>query len=178
LWPPLLAQLSSRFAYSLSKGTIYSIYTTHPGPCPPCILTVHTSCHCNRTVLSIRCARSHTAPEPSLSCGQTCGRPLLCGSHYCEKQCHPGQCEPCTETEISKCFCGKNSTQVPCGERKSSKQQALVIDKNGRETTWEGRYDCGNKCNRYATVFLCFHLLINSVIRAFDCGLHTCSKVC
>lgn len=175
--PSLPAQLSSRFAYEVRKDALYYAYTPHLGPCPPCILTVHPSCHCNKTTLSIRCARSHALPAPSLSCGQTCGRLLVCGNHRCKKDCHPGQCEPCREMEIVRCFCGNNSTQVRCGEGLSLKQEALVIDKNGRETTWEGRYDCGNKCDRYTAMFVCSPLLTNSVIRPFDCGLHTCSKV-
>lgn len=52
-------------------------------------------------------------------CVQTCGRPLKCGSHFCEQLCHRGACQSCPEaiwTEIS-CSCGETVLQPPqpCG---------------------------------------------------------------
>lgn len=117
-------------------------------------MTVHTSCHCTKTAISIRCARSHPATAPSLSCGQNCGRPLLCGNHFCERECHPGECAPCTKTELVQCFCGKNTTQVDCGEGMSLRQEVFLVSIDGHRTTWVGRYDCGNKCGRYGVALL------------------------
>ncbi|KAF8582785.1 hypothetical protein K439DRAFT_1350445 [Ramaria rubella] len=133
----------------------------HPGPCPPCILTIHPTCHCGKTTLSIRCARSYVTPTPSLSCGQACGRPLSCGNHFCEEECHSGGCAPCIKKEVVRCFCGKNTTSVSCGEGMKTKQDAFLIGEDGMRISWEGRYDCGSKCDR-----------------PFACGLHVCSKSC
>ena len=32
----------------------------------------------------------------------------------------------------------------------SSRQEAFLVGNDGKELTWVGRYDCGNKCGRYS----------------------------
>lgn len=54
-------------------------------------------------------------------CVETCGRPLKCGSHFCEQLCHRGACQSCPEAiweEIS-CNCGATVLHPPqpCGTR-------------------------------------------------------------
>ncbi|KIJ55328.1 hypothetical protein M422DRAFT_73278 [Sphaerobolus stellatus SS14] len=133
----------------------------HPGPCPPCILTVTPPCYCGKTEMAMRCVHTRAVPEPSLSCGQTCGRQLTCGNHVCEAVCHPGDCTPCSKTETINCFCGKHTKEVPCGEGLLDKQEALVIETDGQMKAWVGRYACEDKCER-----------------PFACGHHSCSKQC
>ena len=89
----------------------------HPGPCPPCAVTVSTSCHCGASRPTTR--RCYSA---AWACGGTCRKTLSCGSHQCEAPCHPGECGPCGKTSIQSCSCGKtkgaracSSPQYKCG---------------------------------------------------------------
>ncbi|KAH7924930.1 hypothetical protein BV22DRAFT_1195572 [Leucogyrophana mollusca] len=139
----------------------------HPGPCPPCAVTVSKACHCGREITSFRCSTLTSTSFASSalgSCGRTCGRQLSCGdpAHVCAASCHPGDCELCTVNEVVKCFCGKEEKEVPCGDGKDrSVFCSLVLDANSREEKWEGRFECDNTCNR-----------------PFDCFKHTCQKSC
>ncbi|KAH7908223.1 hypothetical protein BJ138DRAFT_1158200 [Hygrophoropsis aurantiaca] len=139
----------------------------HPGPCPPCAVTVSKACHCGREVTSFRCSTltSATAASPALgSCGRPCGKQLTCGNpaHICTIACHPGDCDPCAVTEVIKCFCGKEQSEVNCGVGKDIRISCSIAKGiNGKEERWEGRFKCGNICNR-----------------PFDCHKHTCQKAC
>lgn len=59
------------------------------------------------------------AEEAAHFCTQTCGRPLSCGAHFCEKACHSGKCPPCGEVsfDLWSCNCGKTVMHPPirCG---------------------------------------------------------------
>ena len=124
----------------------------HPGPCPPCVVVVQTPCHCSKTVSSMRCSHlTTTATQPSLSCGQPCGRQLQCGKHKCTQPCHPGACEPCEVVETGKCYCGKEEKTLACGEGDPSE----CADSNGR---WVGRFTCQDICERCAPSHLPYDL--------------------
>ncbi|KAI9217241.1 hypothetical protein BC828DRAFT_391676 [Blastocladiella britannica] len=58
-------------------------------------------------------------------CPAVCGRPLSCGNHTCQRNCHAGNCPPCLEASFDElvCPCGRSSivppvacgtTRVPC----------------------------------------------------------------
>lgn len=54
--------------------------------------------------------RCHVGP---ISCGQSCGRTLLCG-HSCAAHCHAGICPPCTRPcGARRLYCG-HRCQAPC----------------------------------------------------------------
>ncbi|EPQ53520.1 hypothetical protein GLOTRDRAFT_45377 [Gloeophyllum trabeum ATCC 11539] len=139
----------------------------HPGPCPPCQVTVELPCYCGKQTLAYRCANLHpsktnkmaSGQAADLSCGKVCGRKLGCGNHTCENTCHDGSCPPCPVKEIAKCYCGKEERELGCGEGET--KVCLVIDTEGREERWTGKFACINKCER-----------------PFDCGVHRCSKPC
>ncbi|KAG1798823.1 uncharacterized protein HD556DRAFT_153931 [Suillus plorans] len=132
----------------------------HPGPCPPCAVTVRKGCWCGRQVSTVRCS-SLASPNATtgVSCGVICSKPLLCGNpqHTCAQVCHPGECKPCVVAEIVACYCGKEEKEVPCGDRK---KWAVVCAVEG-ELGWEGRYECDGVCGR-----------------PFACGVHACEKGC
>ncbi|KAG2150355.1 uncharacterized protein EDB93DRAFT_1205209 [Suillus bovinus] len=132
----------------------------HPGPCPPCAITVRKGCWCGRQVSTVRCS-SLASPNSTtgVSCGIICNKPLSCGNpqHTCAQVCHPGECKPCVVAEIVACYCGKEEKEVPCGDRKD---RAVVCAVEG-EVGWEGRYECDSVCGR-----------------PFACGVHTCEKGC
>ncbi|KAI0336848.1 hypothetical protein GY45DRAFT_25326 [Cubamyces sp. BRFM 1775] len=135
----------------------------HPGPCPPCQVTTQMPCYCGKETLSFRCAhlglsKSGVPTTAELSCGQTCGHPLICGNHVCREACHPGKCKPCPIRELARCYCGKEEREMGCGE--GEEKECVVVD-DGKEERWTGRYACEGTCNR-----------------PFGCGIHRCTKPC
>ncbi|TFK47511.1 hypothetical protein OE88DRAFT_1720598 [Heliocybe sulcata] len=138
----------------------------HPGPCPPCQITIELPCYCGKQVLSYRCSNLHPSKTRSvasqatdLSCGKTCGKRLGCGNHTCQVACHDGPCPPCPVRDTTKCYCGKEERELGCGEGES--KLCGVLSADGTEETWAGRFTCDNKCRR-----------------PFDCGIHKCSQPC
>ncbi|KAF5336563.1 hypothetical protein D9611_006507 [Ephemerocybe angulata] len=129
----------------------------HPGPCPPCQVVTQLDCYCPRHIsLSFRCGVDIIGNgKRNLSCGNVCGRVLGCGNHNCTSVCHEGDCAKCLETEVVKCYCGKEEKQVACGD--GTPKDCFVEG----EEPWIGRYTCDNTCER-----------------PFDCGIHQCEKAC
>ncbi|GAB1601514.1 gem-associated protein 5-like [Argonauta hians] len=81
----------------------------HPGPCPPCPKILKAPCHCQRSPAKMR-----RCFDKIWSCGQSCGRLLLCKQHYCQQACHEGDCPPCPKTSQQKCLCGQETNIRPC----------------------------------------------------------------
>ncbi|TFK20660.1 hypothetical protein FA15DRAFT_673293 [Coprinopsis marcescibilis] len=137
----------------------------HPGPCPPCQITSQLKCHCPRkTMLTFRCgvitatnvSSGTQAHRDYLSCGNVCGRMLSCGKHACSKTCHSGECDKCEVLDDVQCYCGRERTNMLCGEGK-----AVECFVQGAKEPWIGRYSCEATCERL-----------------FDCGIHKCEKPC
>ncbi|KZT52995.1 hypothetical protein CALCODRAFT_511711 [Calocera cornea HHB12733] len=128
----------------------------HPGPCPPCVVTVHRACYCGKKTLALRCSSLTGAHPPELTCAEVCGKTLGCGKHACERECHPGACAPCEVRELVRCYCGKESRDVACGEG-----AVKVCADPEKHERWEGRYACAEPCNR-----------------PFRCGVHRCASPC
>lgn len=140
--------------------TIYS--PCHPGPCPPCLLSVEKSCHCGQELLVNRCSKLQESPHTnaSLSCGRICSKPLSCKKHVCMDTCHPGACSPCKEMEKVKCYCGKEMKEVKCGEGEARECAVMDESEESGMRAWEGRYECENECGQ-----------------SYSCGVHSCDKV-
>lgn len=84
-------------------------HNCHEAPdCPPCPFLTTKPCACGKdpAVKNVRCSAS----TDRVSCGQVCGKLLGCGYHRCEKTCHPGECEACTQT----CSKPKRICKHPC----------------------------------------------------------------
>lgn len=128
----------------------------HPGPCPPCVISVERTCYCGQESLVMRCSRLQDDASLSLplSCGRKCSKPLSCGKHVCELECHPGECGACQEIESARCYCGKDTRQIKCGEGVA---KVCIVG----EEQWEGQFECEALCER-----------------PFQCGEHFCQKVC
>lgn len=150
----------------------------HPGPCPACPVTLHHRCFCGRKEVAVRCsqlARSQTrtstvqqasgpaytvpaneagSSSAGVSCGEVCNQMLNCQRHRCVSTCHPGKCNPCEETVVEKCYCGRNTQTMQCGQGK-------VKVCTTEDSVWEGAWQCQDKCERL-----------------FACGEHSCMKTC
>lgn len=126
----------------------------HPGPCPPCQVTLHLPCHCEKRSLAFKCANllssknfpKDGAARAELSCGQTCGKKLSCGNHTCQQTCHEGECQPCSIKAAARCYCGKTEQQLSCG---SGRNQSCRLYARGSEVQeWVGQFECQQICNR------------------------------
>jgi len=132
----------------------------HPGPCPPCKITVRKSCFCGKALRNTVCKDvGNPNPESSdglqqgcFSCTAICDRQLSCkdASHKCKLSCHLGPCPPCEVTEEVRCWCGGQTKVIGCGEMKSEEAiQCVVSDSTQhKEETWIGRFGCRKTCNR------------------------------
>lgn len=134
----------------------------HAGPCPPCTHMGPTrSCFCGKKSTARRCVDTNYAA--GWSCEETCGDPMPCGEHTCQKSCHEGLCGACDVQVDCHCYCGKDRRSLFCHEREQSKgSQGL---EEGEEASsvlkWDGCFECGVKCERM-----------------LDCGKHSCGKTC
>lgn len=133
----------------------------HPGPCPPCPVTLHHRCFCGAQDIAVRCsqlAKSQTvtpaAPQSGISCGSTCNKLLDCGKHNCNLKCHAGDCDSCEQEVSEKCYCGKHTQKMRCG-------QGLRKISTVGDQVWEGAWQCQETCER-----------------SFACGHHSCQKPC
>ena len=138
----------------------------HPGPCPPCMITIQNPCHCGRDVVALVCSRANPTTggkiklPASRSCGRKCGKPLSCQNHVCPELCHDGECPPCSVTEHARCWCGKERKLLACGEGDFKECNILTAD---GEESWTGKFGCDKPCGR--SVFLC--LLVYSESKLF-----------
>ncbi|CUE77923.1 zinc finger protein, putative [Bodo saltans] len=82
----------------------------HPGPCPPCSYQRTQECFCGAEEQTVGCSSGIEGFE----CGNTCGKELNCGRHYCESPCHRGPCKPCAEITTVSCHCGGSSVERLC----------------------------------------------------------------
>ena len=125
----------------------------HPGPCPPCAVTIQVACFCGKERHSAKCQVGLTAS--SFSCTQPCRKRLRCGNseHVCAETCHEGPCSPCPEREAARCWCGRETKHVGCGEAKVEEAtECIVVGDDGSEQVWIGSYGCGHPCQRYDSV--------------------------
>ena len=82
--------------------------------CPKCPFLIEKMCLCGKKLL-----KNQPCWLVDARCGQICGEPLKCGSHFCQKNCHrPGECEdashPCQQAcGKTKTLCGHSCTE-PC----------------------------------------------------------------
>lgn len=91
--------------------------------CPKCPFLTEKTCLCGK-----RSLKNQPCWLVDVRCGQICGEPLKCGSHFCQKNCHrPGECEdgsqPCQQAcGKTKTLCGHPCTEpchapYPCSEK-------------------------------------------------------------
>lgn len=119
----------------------------HPGPCPPCQVTIRLQCYCPRKRIdAFKCGTERGKSKRDLSCGEPCGRLLNCRKHNCTKICHEGDCEPCCVVENVSCLCVKEKKDMLCGEGEA--HLCEVKGPNGDVQKWTGRWTCSNICDR------------------------------
>ncbi|KAG8925884.1 FKBP12-associated protein [Tulasnella sp. 418] len=91
----------------------------HPGPCPPCLLTITQQCHCGAQTLSLRCSN------------------VTASGHDPSKQ-------RCRVTVEEKCRCGRIGRQRKCWEVEEARQR--LADGTQEFDEDEGVFTCDKKC--------------------------------
>lgn len=80
--------------------------------CPKCPFLGEKACMCGKKNL-----RNQPCWLADVRCGETCGKKLRCGSHFCQKQCHrPGECEDAVRRCQQHCGKAKKVCGHPCEE--------------------------------------------------------------
>ncbi|KAL1975430.1 hypothetical protein VTN31DRAFT_3822 [Thermomyces dupontii] len=83
---------------------------TDDEPCPKCPFLTEKKCVCGKQIL-----KNQPCWRTEVSCGLTCGIPLKCGFHTCQRQCHrPGECEDATSPCRQRCGKAKQLCGHPC----------------------------------------------------------------
>lgn len=134
----------------------------HPGPCPPCPVTVSVSCYCGSQL-----PRTQRCSKKEWSCSNPCGKTLVCGKHCCTEPCHPGECKPCPKKSIQKCLCKSQQKLRDCAT-----------------PTWQcdkicyKPLECGNhKCQEVCHAGKCDSCILNKP-RSCPCGKTTYQLPC
>ncbi|GJY11923.1 NF-X1-type zinc finger protein NFXL1 [Tanacetum coccineum] len=121
----------------------------HPGPCPPCkAFAPPRICPCGKKTIPTRCSDQKSL----LTCGQHCGKPLMCLRHCCSKTCHVGPCDSCDVQIDASCFYKKKIEVVVCGDM-AVKGRANVEN--------DGIFSCNSSCGK-----------------PLGCGNHVCKETC
>ncbi|KAH1004003.1 hypothetical protein HUJ04_003825 [Dendroctonus ponderosae] len=134
----------------------------HPGPCPPCPVTVNVTCYCSSQQPSTRrcCSKGW-------SCGNRCGKLLSCDKHSCADACHSGDCKPCAKKSIQKCMCSSQQKLRDC---------AFPIWQC--EKVCGKPLDCGNhKCDETCHAGVCNSCVLTKP-RTCPCGKSTYNLAC
>ncbi|BFZ15022.1 hypothetical protein BsWGS_18061 [Bradybaena similaris] len=118
---------------SLSCGNHQCEKVCHSGPCGSCPRSGPRKCPCGKTEFQLPCT------DDIPTCGDTCGKPLACGQHYCTQRCHAGECGQCMQMAFKKCRCGQRQKEVPCAKE-------FHCDKKCNNMRNCGVHKCNRKC--------------------------------
>lgn len=103
------------------------------GECPPCPLSLTRHCPCGKSDYSLPCT------EATPTCGDTCGKLLGCGSHYCAERCHRGNCPSCLQMTTKFCRCGSKKKEVQCAKQ-------FTCDVKCKKIRDCRKHPCNKKC--------------------------------
>lgn len=120
------------------------------GDCSKCPLEQNRTCPCKKKKYALSCKEQQVP-----TCGDTCGKLLDCGAHYCNMRCHTEQCGQCLEVVTKTCRCGSFSKELPCVKE-------FHCNKKCPQMRLCGRHLCNKKC--------CNCLITNNY--------NQCEKVC
>ncbi|KAK7097179.1 hypothetical protein V1264_004194 [Littorina saxatilis] len=105
----------------------------HSGKCGPCPRAGERRCPCGKTAFELPCT------EDIPTCGDTCGKLLLCGLHTCTQRCHQGPCGQCLQLQPKRCRCGQSQKEVLCSKE-------YLCDKRCTNMRDCRKHPCKRKC--------------------------------
>ena len=108
-------------------------HTCHLGQCEPCKIQIQQKCGCQNPIE--KSADCDVGVETFFSCGNSCGKRLKCGNHFCGKICHAQNedCERCERSPelVKTCPCGKSP-----------------LEAGSRQSCLDPIPSCGQKCEK------------------------------
>lgn len=135
------------------------------GDCSKCPLEQNRTCPCGKKKYAVSCKQQQVP-----TCGDTCGKFLNCGAHYCNMRCHTEKCGQCLEVVTKTCRCGSFNKELPCVKE-------FHCNKKCPQMRLCGRHLCNKKC--------CNCLIINNYNQCekvcdntLNCRKHKCSAPC
>ncbi|EFN72938.1 NF-X1-type zinc finger protein NFXL1 [Camponotus floridanus] len=105
-----------------------------PDDCGNCPLEKNRCCPCGKKRYDVSC-RQQQVP----TCGDTCGKLLDCGSHFCNMRCHIDRCGQCLEVITKACRCSSYTKEIACGKE-------FHCNKKCTQMRLCGRHLCNKKC--------------------------------
>ncbi|KAI8323498.1 hypothetical protein GQ54DRAFT_296704 [Martensiomyces pterosporus] len=63
--------------------------TCHPGPCPPCMVKVRTTCRCGSKTFQVECHKARSSSSEQPRCQRVCSKMRACRRHQCSVRCCP-----------------------------------------------------------------------------------------
>jgi transcriptional repressor NF-X1 len=78
----------------------------HANECQSCQIDIEQECYSHQTKNTAKCGSAS-----KYSCSQKCNKLLKCGKHYCDQECHDGDCPTCPllPSKLLNCPCGKTA---------------------------------------------------------------------
>lgn len=140
----------------------------HPGRCAPCPLSSRKPCYCGKLIKEVKCLVGTS------SCGQVCGKPLPCGTHFCEMACHEGSCGSCEEVLVINCYCGDQEVRKRCSDLGKKASTKFSCGKVCEKMLDCGKHYCPQKCHPGPGCSSCKFLSQN--IRTCPCGSNVIKK--
>lgn len=150
------------------------IFVCHPQKCGSCSLApeIVKSCPCGRK--KIESDQRTSCIDPIPLCKSQCSKALRCGPlaspHGCTKNCHLGECPPCSKTTNVKCRCGRIEEKIACKDLASTDVRCKKKCNKFRT--------CGkHRCNQSCCIEL-EHVCTQQCGRMLECKKHKCQRPC
>lgn len=144
----------------------------HPGACSSCpAMGLKIQCFCEKSSFQLRCGE----PEARKSCGNICDQLLACNKHRCEEICHADDCNTCKLTFERICYCGKQKSQLQCGNGKLCTENGGYFACNG---ICGKKLSCGNHyCKLPCHFGACKQCDTSADILTCPCGTFTLEQI-
>lgn len=196
----------------------------HDGPCGPCPVRSAARCYCGKMEKDVLCGdrqrplaseQKHNLENGEIflekwvgvfDCETFCERVFDCGSHFCQRQCHPQEADPghCPKSAdvITHCTCGKTPlmelTEQPrsscrdpipncgktCGKILDCKHSCPRICHDGQCPPCKEVISVSCRCGRVTTESVCHQGQMEQphcrrICRTnLNCGRHACEEHC
>ncbi|KAG5306175.1 NFXL1 protein, partial [Acromyrmex insinuator] len=136
-----------------------------PGDCGNCPLEKNRYCPCGKKRYEISCRRQQVP-----TCGDTCGKLLDCGSHFCNMRCHTDRCGQCLEVVTKACRCGSYTKEIACAKEFHCNKKCMQMRLCGRHLCNKKCCDCISKNTSNHCEKTCENTL--------NCRKHKCAAPC
>lgn len=193
----------------------------HEGLCGRCEVDIEGRCYCGKLKTEMLCSSKDDEKDSRVvredgseeewtgcfGCGDTCGRPLDCGKHSCQKDCHPQDSHPahCPRSPdvVDHCACGKTplseisgftprtscedpilNCEKPCGKILPCGHACQQLCHTGPCRACLLRVNIKCQCGRTDNISICHQGTVEppqcprQCKATLHCGRHTCTERC